>query len=238
MARDSSQTRPYPPLHPWLFRLTATVMWLLLRLLTHTHTEGLDRIPDSGRLIVVSNHLHYFDTAAVGATLPRPSYVLAAEKYEKHILFSPILRVAGAIFINRGEADRAALRQALAVLKDDHCLAIAIEGTRSQSGALAEGKQGTAYLATRAGAPIIPVVVWGTENIIPAWFHLRRAEVHVVYGEPFSLPAGRARAAELARYTEQIMIRLARLLPADYRGVYQDHPLIDGAEPSHIVSSG
>jgi 1-acyl-sn-glycerol-3-phosphate acyltransferase len=235
MSKVSPQDRRYPPLHPWLFRLAAAIMRLLVRLLTRAHIEGLDRIPDSGPLIVVSNHLHYFDTAAVGATLPRPSYVLAAEKYEHHILFGPILRIAGAIFINRGEADRAALRQARAVLQDDHCLAIAIEGTRSQSGALAEGKQGTAYLATRADAPIIPVVVWGTENIIPAWFRLRRAEVHVVYGEPFRLPAGRARADDLDRYTEQIMIRLARLLPIDYRGVYRGHPLIDEAESSHVA---
>jgi 1-acyl-sn-glycerol-3-phosphate acyltransferase len=235
MTKNTPQERRYPPLYPWLFRLMASVMRLLVRLLTRVSIEGIDRIPEAGPLIVVSNHLHYFDTAAVGATLPRPSYVLAAEKYEHHIVFGPILRVAGAIFINRGEADRAALRQALAVLRGDHCLAIAIEGTRSQSGALAEGKQGTAYLATRADAPIIPVVVWGTENIIPAWFHLRRAEVHVVYGEPFRLPAGRARADDLARYTEQIMITLARLLPDDYRGVYRGHPLIDEAESSHIA---
>lgn len=211
-------------------------MRLLVRVLTRAHVEGLDRVPDAGPLIVVSNHLHHFDTAAIGSTLPRPSYVLAAEKYEKHVVFGPFLRVAGAIFINRGEVDRAALSQAQAVLEDGHCLAIAIEGTRSQTGALAEGKLGTAYLATRSGAPITPVVMWGTENIIPAWFRLRRAEVHVVYGEPFTLPAGRARTEDLIRYTEQIMIRLAGLLPDDYRGIYRNHPLIDEKAPSQVAS--
>lgn len=237
MGKNEPQERRYPPLHPWLFRLAAAIMRLLVNTLTRPHMEGLDNIPDEGRLIVVSNHLHYFDTAAVGISLPRPSYVLAAEKYEDHVIFGPILRIAGAIFINRGEADRAALRQALAVLEDDYCLAIAIEGTRSQTGALAEGKMGTAYLATRSGTPIIPVVVWGTENIIPAWFRLKRAEVHVVYGEPFTLPEGRARTADLARHTERIMLNLARLLPNDYRGVYKDHPKLDEV-PSQVASSG
>ena len=219
--------RRYPPLHRTLFHLVTSIIVFLLRTLAKLHVEGLENAPPEGRVIFVTNHLHHLDVAA-GATIPRPSWVLAAEKYENHLLFGPILRVAGAIFIDRGEPDRSALQQALNVLEDEHSLAIAVEGTRSSTGALAEGKLGTAYLATRSGAPVVPVVIWGTEEIIPAWKRLRRADVYVRYGQPLQFPRSKARTPELARYTEEIMVTLARMLPEEYRGIYREHPAVTG----------
>lgn len=221
---DPSEPR-YPKLNPRLFWLTVTVLKGLVRLLARPHISGAEKVPTEGPVIYASNHLHYFDTPLIGISLPRAGYVLAAEKYQGHI-FEPILRIGGAIFINRGEADRRALRQALNVLEDGHALGVAVEGTRSETGALAPGKTGAAYLATRTGATIVPLAVWGTEKVIPAWRHLRRADVYIRYGEPFRLPEGRARSAELEAYTEQIMLALARLLPPEYRGVYADHPAL------------
>jgi len=215
----------YPQLNPRLFHLTIAILKFLVRLLARPHISGVENVPLEGPVIYASNHLHHLDTPLIGISLPRMGYVLAAEKYQGHI-FEPILRVGGAIFINRGEADRHALRQALNVLEDGHALGVAVEGTRSHTGGLARGKTGAAYLATRTGATIVPMVVWGTEKIIPAWLHLRRADVYVKYGEPFHLPEGRARSAELEAYTEQIMLALARLLPPEYRGVYADHPAL------------
>lgn len=222
MSDKKDSSRRYPPLHENLYRLVTGIIWLLVKLLAKPHIEGRERVPMEGPVIVVTNHLHHLDVAA-GVTIPRPAWVLAAEKYENHI-FGPILRVAGAIFIDRGEADRSALRQALNVLEDGHAMAIAVEGTRSHTGALAEGKLGTAYLATRTGATVVPLAMWGTENIINAWKRLRRADVYIRYGEPITFPKGKARTAELEEYTKEIMVSLARLLPEEYRGIYKDHP--------------
>lgn len=215
----------YPPLRRGLFRATLVVMRTLIWLLTRLHISGRENAPLEGPVLFVTNHLHHLDAPVVGSSLPRMGYVLAAEKYQGHI-FGPILRIGGAIFINRGEADRRALRQALNALEDGYSLAVAVEGTRSRSGELAEGKSGAAYLANRSGAPVVPVVVWGTEKIIPAWARLRRADVFVRFGEPFYLPEGRARSAELDAYTEQIMLKLAALLPPEYRGRYAEHPAL------------
>lgn len=211
----------YPPIKP-LFRIVREIIIFLVRLLTRLRVEGVENVPDQGPVIVLSNHLHHLDTPVIGITLPRHTWPLAAEKYEQHWFFAPILRQTGAIFIQRGEVDRKALRQAINVLEDGGCLAVAVEGTRSKTGELSEGKTGAAYLATRTGAACVPVVVWGTEQIIPAWKRLKRAQVTVMYGEPFHLPEGRARSAELNTYTEQIMHRLASLLPEQYRGRYND----------------
>lgn len=222
MATQNEVSRRYPPVNRRLFMIVRGILLFLLRTLAKLHIEGRENLPDEEPMIVVTNHLHYFDVA-VGATVPHPMWVLAAEKYERHI-FALLLHVAGAIFINRGEPDRSALQQALNVLEDDHTLAIAVEGTRSDTGALAEGKLGAAYLATRSGAPVIPLVMWGTEKVIPAWKRFRRADVHVRFGQPIYFPEGRARTAELQEYTEELMVAIARLLPEEYRGIYRQHP--------------
>lgn len=222
----AERKRHYPPIYGWLYDPLVSLVRVLAKVLTRYHVEGLEHVPRQGALMIVSNHLHHLDTVMIAVAMPRRAWVLAAEKYEKHLLFGPILRVGGAIFIRRGEVDRKALRAALEVLEDGHCLALAVEGTRSRTGALAEGKAGAAYLATRADVPLVPVVVWGTEKVIPSWFRLRRADVYVRFGKPFRLPAGRARPEELDTYTEEIMTTLAAMLPPEYRGVYRDHPLL------------
>jgi 1-acyl-sn-glycerol-3-phosphate acyltransferase len=155
--------------------------------------------------------------------MPRIMYVLAGERYQHHA-FGPILRIAGAIFVQRGEIDREALRQAFNALEDGYCLAVAVEGTRSKTGGLIEGKTGAAYLAARAGVPILPAVMWGTEQIGPAWHRLRPSDPpHVRFGPLIRLPEGRSRSAELECHTDEIMTTLAAMLPEQYRGVYRDH---------------
>lgn len=215
----------YPHLPVFWFRLLRGVISFLVHLLTRFRIEGTEHIPPANQpVIFVSNHLHHLDAPAVGISLPRDRDIraLAAERYEQHLFFGLILKAAGSIFIQRGEVDRKALRQALNVLEDGKCMAIAVEGTRSKTGALAQGKTGAAYLATRANVPLVPLAVWGSEQILPAWMRLRRAEVIVRFGEPFYLPEGRARTAELDAHTEIIMTHIALLLPPEYRGVYAE----------------
>jgi 1-acyl-sn-glycerol-3-phosphate acyltransferase len=213
------------PHRTWLHKPVIGLMRLLVRMFSRIHVEGTENVPEDGPFIYVSNHLHYFDTPVIGTNLPRIPRPLAAEKYEKHA-FGPLLKILGAIFINRGEVDRTALRMALNVLEDGEPLAVAVEGTRSKTGALSGGKDGAAFLATRAGVPVQPVVIWGVENIGSSIKRLHRADVYVRFGEPFELSEGRVRADQLSALTEQVMVALARLLPEEYRGIYQEHPSV------------
>ena len=120
-----------------------------------------------------------------------------------------------------------AIKQSLTFLRNGQPMGMAPEGTRSLTGALIQGKTGAAYLADRAGIPLVPCVVYGTERVTENLKRLRRTEVVMEVGKPFNLPAnGRAKAADLERYTDQIIVALAVLLPAAYRGVYADHPLL------------
>jgi 1-acyl-sn-glycerol-3-phosphate acyltransferase len=203
------------------------VIWFLANTLTKgVAIEGEEHIPASGPFILAMNHLSFLDAPMICIAMPHILYLLAGERYANHI-FTPILKIAGCIFVRRGEIDREALRQATAALQDGHILAVAVEGTRSTSGGLAEGKTGAAYLATRANVPILPAAIWGTEKVGPDWHHYRRGSVsHVRFGPVFSFPDGRARSEDLTKYTDEIMTTIAALLPEQYRGVYRDHPAV------------
>lgn len=217
----------YPRTYPALYRVVRGVIALLAKILIRRIViEGGENIPKSGPYILVLNHLSFLDAPIICVATPHLLYLLAGERYEHHI-FAPILKVAGCIFVRRGEIDREALRQATAALEDGHVLAVAIEGTRSTTGGLAEGKTGAAYLATRANVPILPAGIWGTEEVGPAWHRWRRGGTCTVrFGKVFRLPEGRARSSDLDSYTDEIMTSLAALLPEKYRGVYRDHPAL------------
>ena len=221
----SADDERYPPVNPGRFMRTVAVFRFLSNLwVKDIIIEGQEYIPMEGGAIYCVNHLSRLDSPLQTLSLPRHAHALAGEKY-KRTLFRPILAVAGAIYINRGEVDRRALQQAIHVLEDGNLLAVAIEGTRSKSGELADGKAGVAYLATRANVPVIPGVCWGTERMMDDLKHLRRTpSIHIRVGPPIRFPKGRARGTQLEAYTEEIMVTLAAMLPERYRGRYADHP--------------
>ncbi|NTW44683.1 MAG: hypothetical protein HGB14_09690, partial [Anaerolineaceae bacterium] len=91
----------------------------------------------------------------------------------------PDTAVAVCASVIRGEADRAALIQATEILRCGGALGMAPEGTRSRTGGLLPGKNGTVYLASRAGATILPVAIWGHETATHEWQRLRRPRIYV-----------------------------------------------------------
>jgi 1-acyl-sn-glycerol-3-phosphate acyltransferase len=184
--------------------------------------QGLEHVPP-GVFMGVTNHLSSFDTLTLIAFGPIRRFALfAAIEHRSDFIAGWALDKLRVIWLRRGEADREAIRIALDEIKDGAAFGIAIEGTRSKTGALIEGKTGAAYLATRASIPILPAVIWGTEQIKHNLRKFKRTTVHIRIGEPFHLPAGRAGAEELQQYTEQIMLRLASMLPPEYWGVYAE----------------
>jgi len=208
----------------------------LVHLLARLEVHGADKFPKSGPTIYVMNHLHWTDSVIGFVIVTRPGTMFAADKWEHHWLLGPVLRFTQqVIFVARGQADRKALSQALDVLKQGHMLAIAPEGTRSKTGGLQEGHDGPAYLASRTGAMIVPVGAYGQEKAEASWKRLRRPHVIVNVGDPFILPGtpNKARGEQLLAYTDEIMLRIAALLPAAYRGIYaEDRLRADGQEPS------
>lgn len=208
--------RQYPKLRPLFYDLVRGVIRFLFLTLSHPRVSGLESCPRQGPAILATNHLSYFDGPMVLAMLPRRVRPMAADRLRRHIFFGPVMNATGAIFIRRGQMDRAAMRALLAVLEDGGCVAVAIEGTRSPDGKLQEGKNGVAYLAAKSGAPLIPAAVWGTEQIWPAWRRFRRAEVHLSLGTPIKLASQSLDVSTLDGTTSGIMSSIAALLPPRY----------------------
>lgn len=199
----------------------------LFRLLTRIEVEGWERIPRKGGVILATNHLSRLDPPLIFILCDRPDVTaLVAEKYRRWPILRQMLEAVDGIWINRFAPDARALRQALRHLRQGGVLGVAPEGTRSHTGGLLPGKPGVVYLAAMSGVPIVPIAIWGTEGWHRKLLRLRRPVLHVRVGEPFSigpLPA-KGRDEWLQAKTDEVMLRIAALLPPAYRGVYADHP--------------
>jgi len=133
----------------------------------------------------------------------------------------------GVFPVRRGEADRGAVRAALAVLDSGGCIALFPEGTRGRGWpkALKRARPGVAFLARVSGAPVVPVGIAGTEvidtpgEIAPNL--LRRPVFRVRIGDPISLGDVGATRRDTERATDMVMRAIAQLLPCRYWGAYQ-----------------
>jgi 1-acyl-sn-glycerol-3-phosphate acyltransferase len=213
-----------PPRHttPRKQRVVKYFLLALLKVVARVDVRGLDNLP-AGSFVAVINHLSSFDTLTGIAVGPiRQATTFAAIEHRSDPIGGWILDQLGVIWVRRGEADREAIKIALDELRNGTVMAMAIEGTRSRTGGLQAGKTGPAFLASRTHVPLIPGAIWGTEQIISNLKRLRRSEVHLRLGQPFHLPEGRANTEQLEEYTDQVMLKIAAMLPPQYRGVYAE----------------
>lgn len=205
-----------------------SIVRFAMKIIADFEVKGIEKLP-SGNVIVAANHLGRLDTATLLAIIDREDIIMPiAEKYRDHPIYGAIGRAANGIWLNRFEADYSALRQILARMEQGGMLVIAPEGTRSKTESLQEGKMGVAFLASKSGYPVLPVAVTGTEDrlIVDNLKHFRKSRITVTAGELFyiNLPKGKGREQAMREATDEIMCRIAALLPEKYRGVYADHP--------------
>lgn len=200
----------------------------LMHTLTKTQFFGLENIPLEGGLIIAINHLSYIDIPLIFTNPRRPDITaLITTKYQTHPFIRWFSETAEGIWIDRDVADFTAIRKASQALTEGKAVGISPEGTRSHTHQLAEGKPGTAMLALKTGVPIVPVGIQGTEFAIDRLKHLRKPHMIARFGQPFTLPPiqdAEKRAEILQQYTEEIMCRIAVLLPEKYQGFYRNHP--------------
>lgn len=211
----------------------------LIGLVARVEVTGKEYIPTSGTFVIATNHIGILDIVMAYYALNRwDLFILVAEKWGKIGWIHWLGKQLNFIFIDRFNPDLPALREIMGRMKEGQVLVIAPEGTRSRTGALIEGKPGVSYLAAKAGYPILPVAITGTEDkvILGNLKRFRRSFITVTGGPSFRLPPlpSQARDAVLVQFTDEIMCRIGALLPERYRGVYSDHPrlkaLLAGSE--------
>ena len=130
-----------------------------------------------------------------------------------------LFRGFNAFPVVRGSADRAALRHTLDLLRDGHVVLVYPEGSRSPDGHLREPQAGVGFLARHGGVPVIPVAVWGTENVLPlGTTRIHRADVHVRYGNAGCAPHRRGHPrGDNRAVAAAIMDAISAMLPPRYR---------------------
>lgn len=217
-------------MNPRFYKIFRSIIRFLLKLIARVEVIGFEKLPPSGGYVVAANHIGRLDAALPYFVLDRSDIIIVvAEKYRRYAFFRWLVKLTNGLFIDRYNADIAAVREVLRRLRAGGIFVVTPEGTRSKSGNLQEAKPGAIYLAWKAGVPILPVAITGCEDaVVKARLkRFQRLEIRVRAGDFFSLPAeakGADRDALLQQYTDEVMCRIAALLPPERRGVYAEHP--------------
>jgi 1-acyl-sn-glycerol-3-phosphate acyltransferase len=183
------------------------------RTIYRVQVEGLENIPREGGAIVCGNHFDARDPIMVGITANRPVQFMAKQELFKNGLFAWVLQGMGVFPVKRGQPDRAALKHSIDVLNSGACFGIFPEGTRNRTGQLGKAEPGTAYLAAKSGAPVIPVGITSRYKFF--------GPIIVRYGRPVDLgiaSGGKLTSEGLEHAGDAIMSAIGGLLepPVQY----------------------
>jgi len=229
MAGTDSDNRPYYDYKAYALRrrLCRLAMYVVaFPALARIHSvEGLENVPPGGPAILCYNHINFIDPFISMHVLKRDVIPLAKIEAFSYPIVGILPSVYGAIPVRRGEVDRRALQASLDVLAQNETILISPEGTRSD--AMIKGRPGTVFIAYHAGSP--PIVPIGIDNTIgyptyPFSRRWRQTGADIKFGRPFRFRLGARRPGkeEMDRMTDEMMYRIAALLPPQRRGVYGD----------------
>lgn len=187
--------------------------------------EGSERIPRTGPAIVVANHRSYFDTVAIGMTIMRagraPRFLGKKEVFDAPLI-GALARALGGIRVDRGSGSREPLREAARALEAGELVVLMPQGTIPRGRAFFEprlvGRPGAARLAATTRAPVLPMGIWGTEQVWPRSSRVPNVTnvvhppvVRVRVGDPVAGLAYEDPTADI----ETIMAAIVDLLPPE-----------------------
>lgn len=198
------------------------IRWIAIfafSIVARIHLHARYNLPRKGPYIIAANHLSWADVPLVPLFVPgKVVYMAKEEAFKSKIGW--LVRFLGAFAVKRGEGDRQALRAADEQLKKGNVFILFPEGTRSKTHTMAKAHAGLGMIALRSQVPVVPVAIWGSENALKKF----GASITISFGEPIVLkPKGNKMTREdIDNGTEEVMRRIAAMLPPQYRGVYGD----------------
>jgi 1-acyl-sn-glycerol-3-phosphate acyltransferase len=185
---------------------------------------GLRHVPSNGPVIIASNHLSFSDSIFMPLVVSRRVTFLAKSEYFtspgiKGLIKKLTFITLGQVPVDRsgGKRSEAALLTGLRLLRENQCLGIYPEGTRSPDGRLYKGRTGIARMAIESAAPVIPVAMFNTAEIQPTGQVVPKVRrVEMVFGEPMYFSGDSTDQVVLRDVTNQIMEKIAELSKQEY----------------------
>lgn len=195
------------PRHERTWRILRLTVGMVVRVLLRPRVSGLEHLPRTGPLLLVSNHQSFWDIPVLGHSQPRVIRFMAKSELFRNRLLGGIILSGGGFPVRRGEADRDALRTVHETMLGGGVVGIFIQGHRQAE--LDGAKAGAGRCAVVEGAPVVPVAIRGTRGWRPG------RPVRVVFGAPRTYERGGRRPAQAYRET-------ADLLMADIRELFRE----------------
>lgn len=209
----------------WQQRLVVVTLSNLTNLLCNIDAEQLQRIPDKGPLIIVTNHTNMLEIPIIYTQLqPRPVTGFVASVRWEQTWSRWLVNTCQAIPVRRGEADIHAIRMGLEMLRSGYFVIVMPEGTRTKDGILTQGHPGVVLLALYSNAAILPVAFYGGIDYQDNVQKFKKTNFHIAVGQPFHLKGGEGRTNRQVRQAmaDEVMCQVAALLPEEQRGYYRD----------------
>lgn len=214
------------PLYTRLFRaMLRPIFRLVFKSLSRVNISGTEKIPKKGAYLIAINHVSLFEAPFILAFWPIAPEAVGAVDIWSRPGQSLLARLYGGIPVHRGEYDRKLIDRMLSALKSGRPLVIAPEGGRSHTPGMRKALPGVAHIIDQAGVPVVPVGINGaTDNFLSLALRGKRPQIEMKIGAPLSfdpiLDRGESRRQKRQAIADQIMSRIAELLPPEYRGEY------------------
>ncbi|MCZ7531023.1 MAG: 1-acyl-sn-glycerol-3-phosphate acyltransferase [Acidimicrobiia bacterium] len=194
-----------------LYRFVRAALATLCRLAFRVRISGADRLPATGPYVLAPSHRSIIDIFVCSTLTRRRLRFMAKVELFRVPVLGPFLGLMGSFPVERGATDRSAIEAGAQVLAEGEVLVIYPEGTRSNGAHITDLHRGAAYLAIKAGAPVVPVGIGGTESILPSGSRIPKLhEVAIVVGDPIPSPTddGTARRTDVRAVTDAIRSEL------------------------------
>jgi len=187
-----------------------TIVNPLLRLYWRGKIEGAENVPNHGAFVAVSNHASYADPPLLSCAVGRPVAFMAKEELFKNPLFSQAIQLYGAYPVRRAKADRHAIKTALSFLERGWATGVFLSGTRTTDGSIQNPKTGAALLAAKANVPLLPISLWGTQEILQGGGLPRSVPITIRIGQLIPPPSSTSHS-ELDRITQLCAEQIAAM---------------------------
>ena len=201
-----------------LYRAARAVVFGFCRVYCRLTVEGREHVPTSGCYVVAPVHRSIVDSfAASGMTKRRIRYMGKASLWKRK-LFRRFLSSLGGFPVDRGTADREALKRCMQVIENGEPLLLFPEGERKTGPLVQPLFDGATYVAVKTNVPIIPVGIGGSERVLPKGARFPRPrKMHMIIGEPIIPPSagdGRVPRHAVKELSEQLHEELQKLFDA------------------------